>query len=207
MPDIFIPKEKQKESNSQPITINQPMGIFTSFCKNPIGVTFQSQENNETILLFTRKHFATNTSWIFTVIFLLALPFLMQLLQSVINVTIPQFPNNYFLIARIFYYGAVFTYAFTQWITWYYNISLVTNKRIVDIDFSNLLFHDVAITKVDLVEDVTYRKTGFFASLFNYGDLFVQTAGETENFDFLQIPNPQAASELIISLIGDNGHD
>ena len=33
--------------------------------------------------------------------------------------------------------------------------------RIVDIDYSGLLYHDVAFTKLNLIEDVNYIKTGF----------------------------------------------
>ena len=86
---------------------------------------------------------------------------------------------------------------------WFYNITLVTEKGVIDIDYSNLVYHDVAITNLNLVEDVNYTKIGFFRSFFDYGDLFVQTAGGKENLEAIGIPNPAKAVHIIANKIGE----
>ena len=88
---------------------------------------------------------------------------------------------------------------------WFYNIILITDRSVVDIDYDGLLHHDVAITNFNLIQDVNYTKTGFFRSLFNYGDLFVQTAGGKENLEALGVPNPALASKIIVEKIGKGG--
>ncbi|OGH19200.1 MAG: hypothetical protein A3F31_01760 [Candidatus Levybacteria bacterium RIFCSPHIGHO2_12_FULL_38_12] len=199
MPDIFVKDDTIHATNNQPLT------FFSAFCKDPLGVRFQSQEDNEKVILFVRKHFITNISWILTGAIFFFLPPVIQIFKAYILLPF-YLPNQYVFLLILFYYGLVFSYLFSQFITWYYTVSLVTNKRIVDVDFFYLLYHDVAITKLDLVEDVHYKKTGFFSSFYNYGDVYVQTAAERGLFDFLQIPKPEIAVEIIGDLIGKQNH-
>jgi guanylate kinase len=48
------------------------------------------------------------------------------------------------------------------------------------------------------VEDVSEEQRGILASIFSYGTLTVQTAGEMENFIFTLCPNPAALADRII---------
>ena len=195
MPEVF--NHKQEPS--------KPVGLLSSFCPNPHGVAFSSQEKDERILLYLRKHFVTNLPWTTLVLTLLTLPLVLFFLNIILVdiFTFLSFQDYVFLISL--YYLVVLIYAFVEFITWFYNISLVTTKRIVDIDFSNLVYHNVAATKLELVEDVDYSQTGFIRSLFNYGDVFVQTAGGKVNFDFLAVPRPTRVEKIIIYLIGNKG--
>lgn len=224
MPDLFISKNtppkpsdtSQKEeliSTPQTLSIQKPVEgnhfhAFSSFCQDPPkNIHFQNQDDGETILLFLRAHFITNVPWILGAIILAALPPIFLLYQSFVSLFFSiSIPQNFITIFVLFYYLLVFTYIFVNFIHWFYNVSLITNKRIVDIDFSDLVFHDVAITKLNLIEDVNYTQSGFLRSFFNYGDVFVQTAGETKHFDFLAVPNPQKAVTIISELIGRKGH-
>ncbi len=86
--------------------------------------------------------------------------------------------------------------------TWSYNIFIVTPKRVIDIDYSNTVIHNVAETKMTHIQDVNYTQVGFISSLFNFGDVFVQTAGYEVNFEALSVPQPRHASKIIAELIG-----
>lgn len=203
MPDVFVP-----ESTNQPAASYAPphpphAHPFATFCRNPDGVHFQNQEEDENILLFLRKHFITNVPWIFIAFFLSLIPFIFfsSAFRSFIN-TVFSLSDGLIFILIAFYYLIVFNYILINFITWFYNVSLVTNKRIVDIDFSDLVYHDVAVTRLTLVEDVNYTQVGFIRTLFNYGDAFVQTAGEQRHFDFLAVPSPSKAVDIIQTLIG-----
>lgn len=195
MPEVFNHKQKA----------GKHLSLLSSFCPNPYGVAFSSQEKDERILLYLRKHFITNLPWITIVLTLLTLPSLLFFLD-ITQITIFSFLSSQdYIFLILLYYLVILTYAFVEFITWFYNISLVTTKRIVDIDFSNLVYHNVAATKLELVEDVDYSQTGFIRSLFNYGDVFVQTAGGKVNFDFLAVPKPSRVEKSIVDLIGNKG--
>lgn len=212
MPDIFIPKKETapKQPSTLPQVENPIASIlssspnrlhsFSSYGEMPLGVHFENQEADETVLLFLRRHFITNAPWILTVIILLLFPFLFPLLFSLIP--FPPLPSSYFFFITLFYYLIVFTYALVEYMDWFYNISMVTQKRIVDIDYSHIVFHDVAVTKLSLVEDTNYHQSGFIRSFFDFGDVFVQTAGKVVHFDFLAVPKPIRVIKIIESLIG-----
>ncbi len=206
MPDIFTPtpNDTPQPEAQTPVVIKKPSHThhFASFCDHPEGIFFENQEANEEVLLFLRRHFITNIPWIATTIILLILPPLLIFVIQFLPTFLSSLPPEFGTILLYIYYLLVFNFAFMEFVTWYFNISLVTQKRIVDIDFSDLLYHDVAITKLSLVEDTNYNQIGFIRSLFNYGDVFVQTAGEKLHFDFLAVPKPRKVIDIIQSLIG-----
>lgn len=201
MPDIFVaPNDKIKTSDSN--TAGHAH-MFASFCPNPIGVSFIDQEKDEEILLFLRRHFITNVPWILISIIFILLPLIIVAINSRFAIFIlPNFTPSLFILALILYYLIVLTFIFVNFITWYYNISLVTNKRIIDIDFSGLLYKNVAATTLALVQDVSYTQVGVIPAFFDYGDVNVQTAGTFENFDFTSVPHPQRVVQIIANLIG-----
>jgi hypothetical protein len=101
-----------------------------------------------------------------------------------------------------FYYIILLTYAFVNFILWYYNAAIITDKRVIDIDFHQLVIKDIAETKLSLVQDVSYRQVGALQNLFGYGYVLIQTAGPLDNFEFYQLPQPAHVVELVENLIG-----
>jgi hypothetical protein len=89
-----------------------------------------------------------------------------------------------------------------SFITWYFNVSLVTSIRVMDVVFSNLVYKNVSATKIDLVQDVNYSQIGVFRTFFDYGDVMVQTAGTLDNFVFEAVPQPENVVHIIEDLIG-----
>src|SRR5581483_7473476 len=171
---------KSSPSSSAAVSENH-IHALSSFCQNPVGVAFQSQDADETVVLLLRRHFITNVPWIFLTIVLLLIPlFITAIPVAFFAFTIPP---NFVPIVLAFYYLMVISFAFVNFIDWFYNVLLVTNKRVVDVDYTLILYHDVAITKLNLIEDVSYKQVGFLAGLFNFGDIFIQTAGSYENVE------------------------
>jgi hypothetical protein len=62
-------------------------------------------------------------------------------------------------------------------VSWYFNVIVITDERIIDIDFLHLVYKNVTVTKIDNIEDVTYSVTGVIQSLLNFGNVLIQTAG------------------------------
>lgn len=222
MPDIFVaePKEndttvpempyvlEKQERSDKPIPIIQPpivsdhsVHLFSSFCKDPEGISFQSQENGEKILLFLRRDFITNAKWILIGAALTALPLLLMFSHLSGN-PLPFLTFNFYLLLLFFYYLFVITYFYINFITWYYNVALITDQRVIDVDFSSLVYKDVATTKLSLVQDVSYAQVGVIRTFFNYGNILIQTAGSLDNFVFESSPNPEDAVHIVEKLIG-----
>jgi hypothetical protein len=212
MPDIFIaepttataaPIEPTPLINGEEIESPQnPVHLFSAFKKDPDGVDFKDKEGEEKIILFIRRSFITNIHWIFFGSLFLILPVFLSLVVHFLPNPLPHLPLKFYLIFSAFYYLVVASYWFINFISWYFNISLVTDKRVIDINFSSLVYKDVAATKINLVQDVSFSQIGAIRTFFDYGDVLVQTAGTLDNFIFEAAPQPENIVHIVEDLIG-----
>ena len=192
MPDIFVATDKQidnststedktlsQDKNTLPLITEEEhphpkrMHLFSSFYKNPRGIHFKNQEKEEKILLFIRRAMITNFKWIVTSIFLFILPLLIYLFVN-FEGQIITFPAIYIIYFLLFYYIIIFSYIYVNFITWYFNISFVTNIRVIDIDFSGLIYKNIAATKLTLIQDVSFIQSGAVRTFFMVIFLFKQ---------------------------------
>jgi hypothetical protein len=81
----------------------------------------------------------------------------------------------------------------------YYQSKLtLTDKSLVQIIQRSLFNRKISRLSMSNVEDVNVEQKGVIASIFNYGTLTVQTAGEEDNFVFSFCPNPNIYAERIL---------
>ncbi len=162
------------------------------------SLTFETQADEEKVLLVLRAHFVTNFPWIFISLLLVVAPPFLQMsgffdyIQTQFGVSIGAV-NNFLLLWYLF----VFAYAFQNFLLWYFNIYLLTTDRVVDMDFYQLLYRKISSAELDKIEDVTVSIGGVSQSLFNYGNVQVQTAGAVVEFEFDHVPNPTIVQKAI----------
>ncbi|MEI7682767.1 MAG: PH domain-containing protein [Candidatus Saccharibacteria bacterium] len=75
---------------------------------------------------------------------------------------------------------------------------LVSNKNLTVIVQKGLFNRQVSELSMADVEDVSAAKQGFFPSVLNYGDLLVETAGESQNFKFSYCPRPDYCGKVVL---------
>lgn len=196
-PDAPIPKEKMLTRMHNKLG---RLHLFAAFCENPINVSFQTQEEDEHVLLFLRKSQWVNAGWIAQAILLSLVPIVIYFFRGSLTLFIPELKIVLVLIP--FYYLLVAVYAFAHFITWYYNAALITDKRVIDVNFHQIVLKDVAETKLALVQDVSYKQDGVLPNMFGYGFILIQTAGALENFEFHNLPQPARVVEVVEGLIG-----
>lgn len=176
------------------------MGPLTSFAVNPQGLRFETQEEAEVVILFLRQHIIVNVPWvIITILLLIAPTVIFPRLFSVLSLSL-SLPPNYFLIGTLFWYLATLGFALASFIGWFFNIYIVTNERIVDIDFYYLLYKKFGEAELPRIQDINYTSGGILATIFNYGNVTIETAGEAPNLVFESIPFPEKVVETIRSL-------
>lgn len=176
--------------------------LVAAYCEKPSGVSFADKLENEVLLLFLRKHFVTNVPWIVSAVALVLAPFILVALAGLGVLPINFLPPVYLAMILLLYYFFIAGFIFVHYLTWFYNIDLVTNQRILDIDFSSLVFENVDATKLTQVEDVGYKQVGIIRSIFDYGDIHLHTAGPSSNFEFNAVPHPERIINTINDLIG-----
>ncbi len=193
-PSVHLAK-RNLESEGQSL---HPLSAFAAL---PDRISFENRDPDEEVLLLLRQHPITNSGWVLIVIS----AFVVSLL--VLN---PPFFNNFFdlsvpprlfLFAEITFYLLLVAYSFERFLFWYFNVFIITDRRLVDIDFSGLLSRQISDTPLYQVQDVTYNHTGISQSLFDYGDVLVQTAAEKNYVDFNSVPKPSRVADVISDLI------
>ena len=181
---------------------------LSSYFEDPSKVKFTNKLNEEILLLFLRRHFITNLPWILKATAMALIPVIFEFLGA-FGLYSTDFVNiaGKMVVYSFYYFFIISGYVFVNYMTWFYNIALVTNLRVIDIDFSDIVFENVAATKFPQLEDVHYSQIGIVRSIFDYGDVFVQTAGTMRNFEFLAVPHPENVIRIINHLLGRKRHD
>ena len=176
------------------LQLEESHSLFHALCVNP-GIKFENQKDDEKVLLSLRAHPITLVPTLVNSIIIFVFIFFSSFLLG-------QFLNPMQLIYTIMFFCFVtFIYIWSQIINWYFNIGIVTNRQIVDVDFSVFSYRDVTRTELTHIEDISVRVSGFFSSIFDYGNVFVQTAGSEINTEFKQIPHPALAAHIIQEII------
>lgn len=175
-----------------PTNIHNPLGSIM-FC--PENLKFETMDTEEKVVLFLRKHWITNVPWILLFFVMLVVPVLVSNLSLFNSV-----PSNYMFIFILIWYLITTAYLLESFLTWFFNVYIVTDERIVDIDFYNLIYKEVSDANIDKIQDVTYKMGGVIRTLLNYGDVMIQTASEVPNFEFLAVPKPDKIAKVLQDL-------
>ncbi len=91
-------------------------------------------------------------------------------------------------------------YGLRQALKWYYNVFVVTDKRVIDIDQRGLFDRTVSAVPYQNIEDVSYRIKGVGQTIFRYGNVMVDTASSSANLVVQKIRHPHVLQELISEL-------
>lgn len=189
MPDVFV-------SEPTPISLVESQSPPSSFRSCPEDIDFETREKDEKIILFIRAHPIVNIRWILVTVLLVFVPVVAKSFGI-----LGSLPAGFELIINLFWYLITITYALENFLGWYSNVYFVTNLRVIDVDFYSLIYKQVSDANVDKIQDVTYNTGGVARAFFNYGNVFIQTAAEVSEFDFLEVPNPAKVAKTIEDLI------
>lgn len=167
-----------------------------SFMAKPKKVAFDTQFQSEQILLVLRRHIITQVPWVITAVIFAFLPLGFGLFP-----VLGTLPPNYTFAVHLGWYLLLTGFVLESFLSWFFNVYIITDERIIDVDFVSLIYKRVSIAKIDNIEDVTAQSGGALQSIFNYGSVFVQTAAEKREFDFADVPKPAVVTQLLNELI------
>ncbi len=211
MPDLFIAanhrKKKKKEMKEffikpenkeiiKDIKGKGPQNALAAFAIHPRSVRAEIQDKDEETILFLRRHIITNVGWMLLILGLILVP---PLAFSFFSFSVV--PLNFRIMGVIGWYLLTFAFAFERFLTWFFNIYIVTDERIIDINFVNILLKDVSEMKIDRIQDISSKTEGFVRSFFRYGDVFIQTAAHVPEVCFEAVPYPSSVTTVLNDLI------
>lgn len=172
--------------------------MFSSYVENPTHYRFEGQDLNEKILLLLRAHPVVNLQWIIPVVILFFVPLLLPIILSFINFDISYIPSSFGLLFLIINYLLVIIISYEGFLHWYFNVYIITDKNIIDVDFHSILFKNIDVAPLRNIEDTSSSMGGLLNAIFHYGNVTVQTAGSSKNIEFTSIPKPHQVADFIL---------
>ncbi len=91
-------------------------------------------------------------------------------------------------------------FAWWKWTDHFLDVIVITNKRIFEVKQNGFFNREITSFSFDKIQNTRVTQSGLLASLLNYGDLLIETAGETENLSLTMIPDPQTLKTYINEL-------
>ncbi|MFA5812900.1 MAG: PH domain-containing protein [Patescibacteria group bacterium] len=160
------------------------------------------QKAYERVEYILRRHPITFLPILFLFLILLAAPVAVYFL---IHAIYPALFGNEILFSLgvllgSAYYLGIYLFFYAQFIEYYLDIWVVTNDRIIDVEQLGLFSKTISELDLFRIQDVTADVHGFFATIFNYGNLSVNTASANVGIIFRNISHPNEIRENLIRL-------
>ena len=157
-------------------------------------------DDGEQSLYVIRKH------WIvfFGNVLLIAIS---AVLPALIMRFIPNAVWSNISLARV---GPLIAFAYFMWllflwialaVTWtmyYLNVWIVTNTRVIDIHQKGLFSRELLTARLEKIQDVTIDTEGLLQTIFGFGTITIETAGEDDNFIITNATHPEEARKNIM---------
>ena len=176
--------------------------MFSSYIVRPTDCSFEGQDPEEKILLLLRAHPITNIPWILLSLALFAFPFFLPIALPFTGLDLNLIPSAFQLIYLIINYLLVLLVAFEGFLNWYFNATLITNEKIVDIDFEHLLYKAVNLAPLAKIEEADSVTAGILGTIFNFGNVKVQTAGAKVAIEMEKITHAAQVADMVLDLAG-----
>ncbi len=166
-----------------------------------------NQQPEEKIIYTLRRHWIVPLKIFLFFLLLAAIPLTFYLLAkfgAIPNLLKQPVAGPLITVGMLCYYLFIWQFSFQQFIDYYLDTWFVTTDRIVNIEQKGLFARIISENKLYRIQDVTAESKGFLATLFKYGNIYIQTAGEEQRSTFKQIPDPMKVSVSINKLIERN---
>ena len=164
-------------------------------------IDFPGKQKDEQVKLLLRRHpFILIRQNLIYIIYFIVPPVLYFLGKAYFSfiLSFPIYPI-FVLITSLYYLFFLF-FLLVEWIDYYFDAWIITNKRLIDVEQIGLFSRSVSETRLEKIQDVTYEVKGVFATIFHYGSINVQTAGADKNFMINHISDPAKIKTTLLTL-------
>ncbi|MCD4756617.1 hypothetical protein K8R20_03320 [bacterium] len=162
----------------------------------PSNVEFSRKEQDEEVLLVVRRHWIAYISHVLIALIIPLIPFILLFLphnDSVgITLYLGLFVTSLVLSTNILV---------TTFLQWYYNVSIITDKKIVTLTVANVFHHNYTEILWRKVQDISHDSVGALSSIFDLGTIYIDTAGADIDLKLPLVQNPRDVQDVIDNLV------
>ncbi len=161
---------------------------------------------DETIVAVVRGHWFTLLMRGIEIVVLFVLPFILSAaLKSSffentlgeMTLTLPAVDPKIISFLWSLWFLIIWYRLFSVWTMYYLDKWVITNKRIISVDQVTFFSRKVSNFRIDRIQDITTRVEGLIETFIDFGDITIQTAGETGSFTMKNVPAPAKLKEAI----------
>ncbi|TSD02030.1 MAG: hypothetical protein Athens071425_184 [Parcubacteria group bacterium Athens0714_25] len=162
---------------------------------------FKGQHQDEQIITVVRRHwFNILQQFLLFFVMIFILVFALMIAPSFLGDFALSNFSNIFIFAESTIAMFVWLFMFFVWIDYYFDVWIITDKRIVNIEQKGLFSRSVGELEFSKIQDVSTEVRGVIPTILNYGEVHIQTAGATERFVFHKVPDPYHIKGLVMDL-------
>lgn len=172
----------------------------------PLNTRFDGMDTDENVLYAIRRSHVFNIPWVALAILLVISPFFLGPYVLMLDTKRQFFTLGFTTILVFFWYLITFGFIFQNFLNWFFNVYIISTKRIMDIDFKGLLYKSISEAPLRNIEDVTSRVVGTIGVIFNVGDVFLQTSAEQREFEFEGVDDPSTIRDIISDMVTEMRH-
>lgn len=167
-----------------------------SFMSFPMNSDFHGREDGENIVLIIRSHWIVYLPQAISAVLVFLAPWILLAL-------IPGLKSSIAMFLALLITGLIsgISIAIGAFLKWFYNVSIITDQRVIDLDFPNIMSHMMSEAQLDKIEDVSHKQLGLLGSFFDVGTVYVQTAGTSQNIEFQNVPRPRDVEDILVDLL------
>lgn len=162
-----------------------------------------ADDNDEELLADVRRHWFGKVSIIVTgsLVTILLIVFAVVIPSIVSSTSVGVSKQLAIILSVILIMVALLVVVGSYVALWVYKQSrmLITDQNVIELRQMSLFSHKVSHLNMINVEDVTVTKRGILQSIFDYGNLQIETAGEKDNFNFSNTPDPDTYRRIVIN--------
>lgn len=164
-----------------------------------MSLLFTGQHPQENVLVVTRPHWLRLAGKIVTAVLLFfPLPVLYGVLAAFLPQALEEPYRSIVLLGFALYGYFVWVFFFLGWLNYWLDLWIVTDERVLKVEQHGLFRREFNEFRLSRVQDVTVEIKGLVPTLFKFGNLVVQTAGENPGFMFKAIPHPEKVKDIIL---------
>lgn len=156
-------------------------------------------ESGEKVYLVLHRHWIVFVK-LLIIIFLMAIipPIIFVIFRFINNLSIPA---TFTAIFGGIYYLVLTSILMTNWIDYYCDLFIITDRRIINIEQSALFNYKTSELLFGQIIDITAEKDGFLPMMLGYGSISIKTAAHNPDFHIFPVANPDTLSKEVKNVL------
>lgn len=137
---------------------------------------------------------------LFILLIILPLTFFYLMIAMTPGLLVGQISLPLIILGASAYYLFVWAFFLFTFVDYYLDVWIITNERLINIEQRGYFSRVASEQRLFRIQDVTSELEGVWQTIFKFGDVHIQTAGEAERFVFREVPNPEEVRDMLIKL-------